>query len=69
MCGSRVRVKNHINIGSLSNNGPDPLKITKVPSQQLMLGHHRHASETPYNWRFAGGLMMAGLKWYLDPLI
>ena len=24
-----------------------------------MLDHHRHASETPFKWRFAGGPMMA----------
>ena len=31
-----------------SDTGPDPLKITKLPSQHLMLGHHRLASETPF---------------------
>ena len=30
---------NHKAIGLLSNNGPDPLKITKLPSQRSMLGH------------------------------
>ena len=30
------------NIGFLSNTGPDPLKITKLPSLNSMLGHHRH---------------------------
>ena len=24
-------------------------------------GHHRHASETPFKWRFAGGPMLAHL--------
>ena len=48
-------LKNHKNIGFLSNTGPDPLKITKLPS------HHQHARETPYKWRFAGGPMMARL--------
>ena len=43
---------NHTHIGFLSNTVPNPLKITKVPSQHSMLGHHWHAS-------FAGGLMMA----------
>ena len=38
-----------------SNTGPDPLEITKLPSQQSMTGHHRPANETPF-------------KWYLDPL-
>ena len=32
-----------------------------------MLGHHRHASEMPFKWGFAGGPMIARLKWYLDP--
>ena len=36
------------NIGFLSNTGLDPLKITKLSSQHSMLGHHRHASETPF---------------------
>ena len=27
-----------------------------------MLGHHQHASKTPFKWRFAGGPMMARLK-------
>ena len=39
------------NIGLLSNTGPDPLKITKLPSQHSMLGHHRPSSETTFKWR------------------
>ena len=31
-----------------SNTGPDPLKITKLPSQNSMLGHHRHARKMPF---------------------
>ena len=54
-------LKNHKNIGFLSNTGPDPLKITKLLSQHSMLGHHRPASETPFKWRFAGGSLMARL--------
>ena len=53
-------LKNHKNIGLLSNTGPDPLKITKLPSQHSLLGHNRHAREMPFKWHFAGGLMMAG---------
>ena len=49
-------LKNHKNIGFHSNTGP---------SQHSMLGHHRHASEMPFKWRFAGG---AHILWYLDPL-
>ena len=58
--GQGVRITPE-NIGFLSNTGPDPLKITKLPSQHSMLGHHRHASETPFKWRFAGGPMMTRL--------
>ena len=32
-----------------------------------MFGHHRDVSETPFKWRFAGGPMMACLRWYFDP--
>ena len=41
-------LKNHKNIEFLSNTGPDPLKFSKLPSQHSTLGHHRHASETPF---------------------
>ena len=50
-------LKNHKKLGFLSNTGPDPLKITKVTkvskgaknsSQNSMLDHYRHASETPF---------------------
>ena len=53
----------------LSNAGPDPLKNHKDTKQHSMLGYHQHASEIPIKWRFAGGPMMARLKWYLDPLL
>ena len=51
--------ENHKNIEYPSNTGPDPLKFSKLPSQHSTLGHHRHPSETPFKWRFAGGPMMA----------
>ena len=38
-------------IALLRNTGPGPLKISKLLSQHSMLGHHRHASETPFIWR------------------
>ena len=53
--------ENHRNIGFISNTGPEPLKIEKLPSQHSILGHRRHASETSFKWRFAGGPMMARL--------
>ena len=64
MCGSRgetggldppPHLKNHKNIEFLSNSNLDPPKITKLPSQHLMLGHQRHASE-----RHLNGVSLAG---------
>ena len=43
--GVQTHLKNYKNIGFLSNTGPEPLIITKIPSQHSMLGHHRHSSE------------------------
>ena len=43
-------LKNHKNVGFISNTGPDPLEITKLPSQHSMLGHRRHASEPPFKF-------------------
>ena len=48
-------LKNHKNIGFSSNTGLDSLKITKLPSQHLIMGHHRHASETAFRWRTDDG--------------
>ena len=64
-------LENYKNIGFLSNIGPDPLKITKLPNQYSMLGHLRPASETPFKWRFAGGPLMVANSgiWILPSLI
>ena len=66
MCGSKGGggngsgpPENLKNIVFLRNTGLDQLKIKKLPSQHSMLGHHWHASETPFKWRFAGGSMIA----------
>ena len=32
---------------------------TSQPSQHKKEGHHQHASETPFKWRFAGGPFVA----------
>ena len=53
--GSGLPLENHKNIGFFSYTGPDPLKIVKLPSQLSILGHNWHDSETPFQWRFAGG--------------
>ena len=51
-----------------SNTCPDPMKITKLPSQHSVLGHHQNARETPFTikWHFACGSMMSRLEWYFD---
>ena len=33
-----------------------------------MVDHYRHVSETPFQWRFAGGPMMPHFYWHFDPL-
>ena len=53
-------------MGFLSNTGPDPLRITKLPSQHSALGYHLYAIESSFKWRFAGRPTMA-LYWFLDP--
>ena len=47
-------LENHKAIGFLSNTGPDHVEN----SQHSMFGHYWLASETPFKWRFAGGLIM-----------
>ena len=51
-------LKNQKNIGFLSTTGQDPLKNHKTAKPAFILGHQRHASETPFKRRFAGGPMM-----------
>ena len=46
--GVRNPLKNHKNIGFLSNTVRISCKTAKLPSQHSMLGHHQHASETPF---------------------
>ena len=62
MGGQVVRsppLKNNKDIGFPRNIDPDHLKITKLPSHHSMVGHYRHANETPFQWRIAGGPIMA----------
>ena len=68
MTGGPDPLKNKQNIGFSSNSDPNSLKITRLASQHSMVGHYRHASETPLKWRFAGGPMMAHFKWHFGPL-
>ena len=57
-------LKNHKVIGILSNSGRVLWKLTKLPSQYSMLGHHRRPSEMT----FAGDTIIIHFLWYLDPL-
>ena len=47
--GGQGGLKNHKNIEFLGNTGPDPPKITKLPSHHSMLGHHRRACKHHLN--------------------
>ena len=42
---------NHNTIGFLGNTCSAPLKLAKLRSQHLMLGHNRPASEMPFQWQ------------------
>ena len=53
--------ENHENRFSLQYCSGSPRKITKLPSQHSMLGQHRPASETPFQWPFVGGTIMPHL--------
>ena len=46
--------KNHNNIVFFRNTHPDSLKITKLRSQQSMLGNHRGFAAGPMMDRFSG---------------
>ena len=60
--GSGTPLENHKNIVFASNTGADTLKNPKTTAKQhSMFGHHRHASKTPFKWRFACGLIMTRL--------
>ena len=60
--GFRTPLENSKNKGFLSNTGPNPLKITKLPIQHSMFGHYRPASETSW-WPANNGF------WIHPPLI
>ena len=47
--GVQTPLENHKNIGFLINTGLDHLKNHKANKPHSMIGHHRHASETPLN--------------------
>ena len=53
--GPDPTLKNHKNIGFLSNTGPDPLKNHKATKPAFNVEYHRLANETPLN-----GVSLAG---------
>ena len=55
--------KNIVFLKFLSNTEPDPLKITKLPSQHPLLGHHLMA----FRWRADDGPLIE--VFVLPPLI
>ena len=46
---------NKLKVGIKSETSP-------LPSQHAMSGHHRPSSETPFEWRFVSGPMIARLQ-------
>ena len=67
--GVRMPLKNHKNIGFLSNTDPDPLNNHKAAQPAFNNGLSLARQRNPLKWRFAGRPMMARNKWYLDPFI
>ena len=57
--GVRTPLKNHKFIGFPSNTGLDPLKIRNATKPAFNEGHYQPASEMPFQWRFAGRLIVA----------
>ena len=47
--------------GARGSNIARSRRLKNLIGTKPMLGQHRHASETPFKWRFAGGPMMARL--------
>ena len=55
------RMEKHKAVDFLMKTGSNLWKRTKLP----MLGHHRTASEAPFKWRFAGGLMVVPFGYWV----
>ena len=61
--GVRTPLKNHKFIGFPSNTSPDPLKITKLPSQHSMWA----IIGPPVKPYFNGRHIIARFWWFLEP--
>ena len=59
-------LKYYNNIGFLSNTGSAPLKNHKASEPIFNVGPSSAPSETPFQWGFAGGPMMARLNGILS---
>ena len=55
-------------VGFLSNTVPDPLKNNKATKPAFNVEPSSARQRNAIKLRFAGGPIMARLKWYLDPL-
>ena len=67
--GGQDPLENYKKIGFLSNTSPVPLKITKLPSQHSMLGHHWPYSEMPFKWCFAGGPLNSNEEFEVESVL
>ena len=56
--GVRTPSEKSRNIGFLCSTVPIPPKNHKATKPAFNVGHHRPATETPFQWRFAGGPAM-----------
>ena len=65
--GVRTPLNYHKNIGFSSITGPDPLKKIAATKSAFNVGPSSARQQNAIQLRFAGRLMMALLKWYLDP--
>ena len=63
----KKKKKNHINIGFLSNTGPDPLKYHKATDPAFNVRPSLAASEMPFKWRLACWPMMA--RFYMSLVV
>ena len=57
--GSGHPLKDHKNTGFLSNMSPDPLKNHQAAKEASNFGPLCAYSETPYEWHYADGPLMA----------
>ena len=60
-------VHGQIQRGMGEADGPDLPPPPKATKREFNVGPSSARQRTPFQWRFAGGPIMARLWWYLDP--